>query len=275
MEGTISGRRVACFCKLWFATAVILSAPLLRMNDASAILPAHMLLKSDDDDNNNNMHRHVTGNGKESLLNRVRHKQRSRLSASDDLPVPPLKYPISRDKLPKEADTDPRVLSSILGKNFEPDFMAFVRPMESVRYPNGTYDYDIGRDGKLQFKPPSGFKSVAFSLPGRPSSRIQIKNRKSRLQLEKYLAAYTHCPVLYKWMDLGPRFWPRWLRQGNCRDGGGRDRSCSIPAGMSCKMHKSTGKTLLWWHCRNQKTTQCGWINIKYPVITNCKCSCN
>jgi len=110
-------------------------------------------------------------------------------------------------------------------------------------------------------------KLVGVILPGRPeSSRVQIRSSKTRLLVQKYLAAYSYCPVHYQWRDLGLRFWPRWIREGDCNDGQGTTgymkkngndarendvtRSCSFPPGMTCKPQKSSIKTILWWHCR-------------------------
>jgi noggin len=54
---------------------------------------------------------------------------------------------------------------------------------------------------------------------------------KLRRKLVQFLWAYTACPLFEKWRDLGIRFWPRWLKEGHCHS----ERSCSIPAGMTCQ----------------------------------------
>ena len=313
-------------------------------SSSAAILPAHVLLKADPPldgvvgggGGNGGTSGVGGGSGKSGRRKKVTAtaarargggKLRSRLtirpSPSDDLPVLPLRYPDSGwESTPSDSDLDPAVLRSLLGANFDTDFMAIARPAESIRHPNGTYVYDdddvfTGGGGRLKPSrkksnrsttvhqqaggqslsstttaaekdgddlPPAGggakIRLGPFNLPGRGGSggkRIQIKNRKNRKSLQRYLAWYSYCPVLYRWRDLGRRFWPRWIREGDCGGGGGggdkrRQRSCSVPAGMTCKPDRSATKTVLWWHCR--RTGQCGWIPIKYPVIVGCRCSC-
>jgi len=124
-----------------------------------------------------------------------------------------------------------------------------------------------------------------FRVPGSPDSvvRVAIRGRVTRRCVQRYLAAYSYCPVYARWRDLGRRFWPRWIREGSCR-GELRSRSCSIPAGMTCRPKRSATKTVLWWYCRVSQgragqsaalaPSAWNWIPIKYPIITACKCSC-
>ena len=87
----------------------------------------------------------------------------------------------------------------------------------------------------------------------------------------KYLHAHTHCAVRHRWKDLGARFWPRWVRAGTCDSA----RSCSIPAGMTCRPAGSRDLTLLRWHCRDfLRGRNCKWLRVQYPVVTRCACSC-
>lgn len=102
------------------------------------------------------------------------------------------------------------------------------------------------------------------------------------------------CRLRHRWVDLGPAFWPRWLRQTDCEswDGG---RSCSFPGGMECVRAKTTHVKILAWHCsesrgedgsRGNKSDvrtgaemgevmkRCVWRQVPYPVVTACMCSC-
>lgn len=273
-------------------------------NQASAILPAHLLLKSENSK--------IVDPSSRSFSDRPKRRQQ-RIKPSDDLDLPilPFHYSTSRDKLPLESDLDPQTLSLALGSNFDPEFMSINRPLESIRHPNGTYFYDPKIFGRTKYKgdlaagktrndlsllqrDEVNFQLNPFTLPGLRGAKFFIQNKKRRLQFEKYLAALTYCPVRFKWKDLGPRFWPRWIKEGNCKDADSGSqgkkkgskkkdnsirRSCSIPAGMTCAPKKSTTMTLLWWHCKhasqkNSQSSQCLWINIKYPIITQCTCSC-
>ncbi|KAK7788358.1 hypothetical protein R5R35_007935 [Gryllus longicercus] len=107
--------------------------------------------------------------------------------------------------------------------------------------------------------------------------------------LREWLVRRATCPVRYAWTDLGPYFWPRWVRRGQCADddasasasapattlppptnptpaaarnasgggggggsGGGVEtgpRSCSWPPGMRCVPSAAKVLQLLRWHC--------------------------
>jgi noggin len=271
----------------------------------------------------------------EQLQRQIGHSSALRLRPSPDdsidgLPVLPLlrrqrpssMSPSSTSLDPSPADLDARLLSSLLGADYDATFMSPLRPPDSILYPNGSFllyreDFlaDNGRGSKLPRLP-------AIRVPGRSSSSTTTLTaavgREARHRLKRYLAAYSHCPLFVRWRDLGRRFWPRWIREGSCRGqssgtgsgkaGVGRERSCSIPAGMTCRPNRSSTKTVLWWHCRTPSTASrhnsrqtvgaaghslaspsasgtsggnssgggsiCGWIPIKYPVITDCKCAC-
>ncbi|XP_005054386.1 PREDICTED: noggin-2-like [Ficedula albicollis] len=95
--------------------------------------------------------------------------------------------------------------------------------------------------------------------------------KKARRKVLQWLWAHTHCPVLYAWKDLGVRFWPRYIKEGNCL----AEKSCSLPEGMFCKPVKSVTKTFLRWHCQGWSSQKyCTWIPVQYPLISECKCSC-
>lgn len=96
--------------------------------------------------------------------------------------------------------------------------------------------------------------------------------RRTRRNLRKFLAFYTSCPVRYSWQDYGPRFWPRWLKKGECLSA---QRSCSVPPGMTCRPQRYKAVTLLRYFCLSSWRLQdCGWKPMKLPVLLSCKCSC-
>jgi noggin len=220
----------------------------------SPILPPHLTLKVDDPERNS-----VDGRS-----HRGRHQPGIHPMPSDDLPVLPLHYP-KGDRLPSEDDLNPRKLQRLLGNDYDPVFMSSVRPLESIIDPNGTYIYQF-KNGHPVSEMPRELRTLAFNTPG-SRQKYRIKSRKVRKYIRNYLWTYTFCPVNYRWRDLGERFWPRWIREGDCDSG----RSCSVPAGMHCKPQDSTTKTILWWHCRRKS---CYWIAIKYPIIVKCSCAC-
>ncbi|ELU01643.1 hypothetical protein CAPTEDRAFT_155479 [Capitella teleta] len=222
--------------------------------DAASILPSSLRSTSSNHISNIPRKKHVTG---------------SRPSPSDDLPILPLDYPEDERLLPSDADLDPYYLQQFMGLHYEPDFMSPVRPVDSIYNPNGTFEYDF-RSSLPVSELPEGLRNLLFTLPGK-NKKIKVKSKSTRRRIQRYLAAYTYCPVFYKWRDLGARFWPRWIKEGDCV-ASPHGRSCSVPAGMACKPQKSTAKTVLWWHCRRK--SPCKWIFIQYPIITNCQCSC-
>lgn len=79
----------------------------------------------------------------------------------------------------------------------------------------------------------------ALALPDGTKLRTRL-TPKLRRKLVQFLWAYTSCPVIEKWRDLGIRFWPRWLKEGQCHS----ERSCSIPPGMTCKPSEAEYKVL-------------------------------
>ncbi|KAK2156648.1 hypothetical protein LSH36_208g03030 [Paralvinella palmiformis] len=243
--------------KLWELTWTVLCHVMcLYPNQVapSPILPSQLTLKAVD----------PSANSVEPRLDRGRHQPDIHPLPSDNLPVLPLQYP-KGDRLPSEADLNPRKLQRLLGAEYDPVFMSSVRPLESIVEPNGTYIYQL-RNGHPLSEMPSELRTLAFALPG-SRQKYRIKSRKVRKYVRNYLWTYTYCPVNYRWRDLGDRFWPRWIREGDCDAG----RTCSVPAGMRCKPQGSTTKTILWWHCRRKS---CFWIPIKYPIIVKCSCSC-
>lgn len=95
---------------------------------------------------------------------------------------------------------------------------------------------------------------TGVSRPLKPSVRKYI---------EKWLLQLASCPLRPAWTDLGPLFWPRWVRRGSCGDDDpeivdvrrrrrGRRRpapSCSWPPGMRCVPEASQTVRLLRWRC--------------------------
>ena len=103
----------------------------------------------------------------------------------------------------------------------------------------------------------------------------------SRSALEMWLLERASCPVRYNWEDIGPLFWPPWVKHGKCVA-----RQCSWPSGMKCVPGETNTITLLRWHCMpaspeveedeksNWKRKNCRWIKVPYPIMSECVCSC-
>ncbi len=179
--------------------------------------------------------------------------------------------------------------------------MSISQPKEAILYPNGTaeyVEYPVRYNNNLS--PASGNRkkgsssSNSNSSPSRSSSasspstskwnhlgslqlpdgsRVRTRlSRKVRKKLEKFLWLYTQCPVIYRWKDLGSRYWPRWIKQGHCT----ANQSCSFPPGMSCRASEEREVVLLRWHCQYWDPPRfCKWIPLHYPIIRQCSCGCS
>ena len=188
---------------------------------------------------------------------------------SDTLPLVVLKEEPDPVLDPKEKDLNETELRSILGSHFDPLFMSVAPPED--RYV-GNEDTSDSEGTRLQQKPtglmPKEIKAMEFEIQ---HGKKQKPSKKLRRRLQLWLWSYASCPVVYAWNDLGHRFWPRYVKEGNCYN----KRSCSVPEGMVCKPAKSAHFTILRWRCMQRKGgLKCAWIPVQYPVISECKCSC-
>lgn len=189
------------------------------------------------------------------------HFLRLRPSPSDHLPVPDLKEDPDPEYDPREQDLVERTLRKKLGSNFDPNFMSITSPMVNI----STTDVQ----GKLPGSMPPEIKNI--DLTRTPYGKRVKVGKKARRKFLQWLWTYTHCPVVHTWKDLGVRFWPRYIKEGNCFS----ERSCSFPEGMSCKPVRSINKIFLRWYCQGfLRQKYCTWIQVQYPIISECKCSC-
>ncbi|KAL3986605.1 phosphatidic acid-selective phospholipase A1 [Sarotherodon galilaeus] len=171
---------------------------------------------------------------------------------SDSLPLVELKEDPDPVFDPKERDLNETELKSVLG-DFDTRFLSVLQPTEDKFTGNDELDdFEIQKPGEY--------------------SRKKSERKKLKRRLQQWLWAYSFCPVVYTWTDLGNRFWPRFVRVGSCLS----KRSCSVPEGMVCKPANSTHLTILRWRCVQRKGgLKCAWIPVQYPIITDCKCSCS
>ncbi|KAK2820275.1 hypothetical protein Q5P01_023234 [Channa striata] len=157
---------------------------------------------------------------------------RLRPSPSDHLPVPGLIEEPDPEYDPREQDLAERTLRKKLGSNFDPNFMSISSPM----LVNLT-----AQDNQVKLQGPMPNDIKKLDLTETPYGKRVKVGKKARRKFLQWLWTYTHCPVVYTWKDLGVRFWPRYIKEGNCFS----ERSCSFPEGMSCKPVKSINKIFL------------------------------
>ncbi|XP_043959395.1 noggin-2 [Gambusia affinis] len=191
------------------------------------------------------------------------HFFRLRPLPSEHLPVPDLKEDPDPEYDPREQDLAEKPLRKKLGSHFDTNFMAISAPLP----------VNLTSVPDAQWKPPGHMPNEIkkLDLTETPYGKRLKVGKKARRKFLQLLWTYTYCPVVYTWKDLGVRFWPRYIKEGNCSS----ERSCSFPEGMSCKPVKSISKTFLRWYCQGfLRQKYCTWIQVQYPIISECKCSC-
>uniref|UniRef100_T1IZG0 Noggin n=1 Tax=Strigamia maritima TaxID=126957 RepID=T1IZG0_STRMM len=202
-------------------------------------------------------------------------------SPSHDLPVLDLIEPTSNLYDPHAENLDSRVLRQRLGTHFDPRCMSVQRPLESLVRPNSSlaaFGFKQNKMGRLipLGRMPRIIRTLELDYIRLPNGK-KVKTRLSpnlKRKMQQFLWLHTHCSVVHVWKDLGNRFWPRWLREGRCVPAAPHF-SCSFPRGMSCKPSQSVTKVILRWHCKDwESLTDCDWIQVRYPLVTACSCSC-
>lgn len=205
--------------------------------------------------------------------------------------------------LPKPRHRRLSRLQRLLGPSFDPFWMSIEMPSEE----SGSHsDGPPSRGDSLQ-----GRAAEKFNLSVSPELREASASLVQKLEMEAadvdlgflpseaasavrdWLVRSASCGLSSQWIDLGPAFWPRWLRQTDCEKLDG-ERSCSFPSGMECVRAQTTNLKILAWHCLEVKekgikadrpdgstgtgTAQvlhrCLWRQVPYPVVTGCTCSC-
>lgn len=188
--------------------------------------------------------------------------------------------------MPKPRHRRPSRLLRLLGSSFDPFWMSTEKPSDA------SEDNSTGKP---------------LLLPG--DTRLKEAEASHRLMLEKeaadldlgplpshvaslvrnWLVRAATCRLSYQWVDLGPAFWPRWLRQTDCERSDGEQR-CSFPGGMECVRAQTADIKILAWHCLDigergikgdraeigtgEVMKRCVWRKVSYPVVTACSCSC-
>ena len=199
----------------------------------------------------------------EKTLTRGRQFHRLRPVATNRMPIPVLEEDPDQKYDPGAHDIDHEALRHRLGVGFIPFFMSPTQPR----------DFDAADMTKpLPSRIPSEIRRL-FKRRGRLGRprRQWRKIMKHKRAVQAWIYRATACPVRYRWKDLGVRFWPRYIKEGYCDS----SKSCSIPAGMKCKSSAQSKIVILRWYCQGiLKKKYCSWINIHYPVISECKCQC-
>lgn len=166
-------------------------------------------------------------------------------------------------------------LLSLLDTDYNREFMSLRQPLDMILNPNGTLHYQFKKtsqpsqaDMPVEIQALSA-KEVPLPKDG-PALRIKF-SKKKKAKLQRFLWAYSYCPVRYKWKKLSIRFWPRWIKTGSCDN----QRSCSIPAGMTCQPTQMKNIRILRYYCPIPGSkNSCQWIKFEYPILEKCTCMC-
>ncbi|XP_075431171.1 noggin-1-like [Ascaphus truei] len=178
---------------------------------------------------------------------------------------------------PKHLRT-PRLLR-LLGPSFDPFWMSVEKPVDNGTTSQlSTFSQDLS-DGASRYRKKLGREAQTLDF-GSLQLPVEISANASRAvesEVRRWLVERASCRLTFSWVDLGPVFWPRWVRHTDC-DGG--NTACSWPPGMACRQAQLTQIKLLAWHCWTQDAgtgwaaQQCTWRQVPYPVVAACKCTC-
>nr|XP_061791858.1 noggin-like [Nerophis lumbriciformis] len=186
--------------------------------------------------------------------------------------------------IPKPRNYRPSRLLRILGPSFDPFWMSVDQPPEVSVVCTDKVLMEARENQRRELAREASGVKLSFLPPDVASS------------VRTWLVNSATCGLRSQWVDVGPAFWPRWLRQTDC-DESGRVRSCSFPSGMACVRAQTTHIKILAWHClkvRDDESKQiegdmsgismlvgiseemrkCLWRPVPYPVVTACACKC-
>ncbi|XP_035803793.1 noggin-2-like [Amphiprion ocellaris] len=200
--------------------------------------------------------------------------------------------------LPKPRHRRPSRLLRLLGSSFDPFWMSIDQPSEAsegsrpLKHTTFKEKFNLSsspelRDAAVDSRQKLQKEAAELDLGSLPSDVVS--------SVRSWLVRSATCELHYRWVDLGPAFWPRWLRQTDCERADG-EQSCSFPSGMKCVRAQTAHIRILAWHCieirdgsgrikgnrsegskemeTGEAEKRCLWRQMPYPVVTACLCSC-
>lgn len=167
--------------------------------------------------------------------------------------------------LPRNAILPNQQMLYLLGsRSYNPNLVSVSEPWQSRLYPQGRLLFPRQRHNLT-----SEVISRSKVLTLYTRSKREITQR----TLHRVGNVYTACPLQHTWRDYGPRYWPRWVREGTCVNLGGT--SCSLPPGMLCQPYRQTTVAVLRYICpAHWAKSMCNWHRMQVPLLTACKCGC-
>ncbi|XP_033018601.1 noggin-like [Lacerta agilis] len=175
-------------------------------------------------------------------------------------------------------------LMKLLGSSYDPFWMSLKDPqgLNTSLKEVGVLSKDLAkRAARFRKKLLQQAKGLDLSKLLPVEDGISLGLSKTLLhRFHQWLADSATCRLTSSWVDMGPIFWPRWVRHTDCNQ---THVGCSWPPGMTCQPAQVTQIKLLAWHCWARKdhmlrpgksSQQCAWRQVPYPVVATCKCSC-
>ena len=266
----------------------------------------------------------IVGTQQDTAWNVAFLQLRARLTTSLQ-PIQPYSLPICSEDhhyTPKPKHLRRSRLLRVLGSSFNPFWMSIDQPPDvsgvlssEVRLDSDAHPVPHGDTQQAAHLPNYTTFKDGLNISASPdlTESITVYQRKLEKEAEDldlsslpldtarlvrdFLVLRSTCSLRYQWVDLGPVFWPRWVRHTDCEKPDG-SRSCSFPRGMICVRAQTTQLKMLAWHCWGSKDRggglsrtavgpdsstemgagevdrKCMWRQVQYPVVTACKCSC-
>lgn len=207
--------------------------------------------------------------------------------------------------LPKPRHRRPSRLLRLLGSSFDPFWMSIEQPSEASEDHSKARSFLHDGDTlpiKLLSSSPELREAAAdhHQKLMKEAAGLDLRSLPSDVtsSVQSWLVSFATCKLYYRWMDLGPAFWPRWLRHTDCKRSD-EVQSCSFPSGMECVRAQTAHINILAWHClefrdgddgfrkikgeldsgssearTGEVMKRCSWRQVPYPVVTACSCSC-
>ncbi|PNF18084.1 hypothetical protein B7P43_G03314 [Cryptotermes secundus] len=182
-------------------------------------------------------------------------------------PLLPLKFwanPRKSPLKPRRRDLDEPTLLRLMGQDFDSRWMRRTPPSHTYIQDGGAVD----AEDRATVRALHEMAGEELQLPA------DLVPPEYRAAVIAWLVRRATCPIRYVWGDLGPYFWPRWVRRGECvhdagadatnegrnssRSGVTRPTPCSWPPGMFCVPGVARNLQILRWHCRLRKNMNVG-----------------
>uniref|UniRef100_A0A5K4FDM2 CFA20_dom domain-containing protein n=1 Tax=Schistosoma mansoni TaxID=6183 RepID=A0A5K4FDM2_SCHMA len=145
-----------------------------------------------------------------------------------------------------------RKLRRILGSDLQNDWMSIESPLNSqsssIKSTRSTLSPNIPKPDNYLLNIVDELNFTVFRPVNNDGLIYPIKMTIDQVNIMKtWLLQRATCAMEYIWEDLGPLFWPRWIKRGVCVN----THSCSWPPGMRCRSSGSRSLKLLRWVCKN------------------------